>query len=80
MHAIPVLYKGWTLTPLAVGTVGSFVSMLVIVDPDGDRITMRPLGDFTTEVRACEFAIDCGQRIADGGDYHKNFVKRWPVH
>ncbi|QIE30173.1 hypothetical protein SBC1_75750 (plasmid) [Caballeronia sp. SBC1] len=80
MHAIPVVYKGWTLTPLAVGTVGSFASMLIIVDPDGDRRAMGSLGDFTSEVTACQFAIDCGQRIADGRDYRKNCVSRWSVH
>jgi hypothetical protein len=76
MHAVPILYKGWTLTPLAVGAIGSFASMLVIVDPDGDRRAMGPLGDFRTEVEACEFATDCGQRIADGRGHDKNFVKR----
>jgi hypothetical protein len=76
MHAIPVPYKGWTLLPLAVGSTGSFASMLVLRRPDGHRSALGSLGDFATEKEACKFAIKYGRSVVDKHNYRKTYVGR----
>jgi len=71
MHAIPVPYKGWTLLPLAVGSAGSFASMLLLRGPDGQRRALGSLGDFTSENEACKFAIKYGRAVVDKHNYRK---------
>jgi len=76
MHAIPVPYKGWILLPLAVGSAGSFASMLVIRGPDGHRRALGSLGDFATEKEACTFAIKYGRAAVDKHHYKKASATR----
>jgi hypothetical protein len=76
MHAIPVPYKGWILVPLAVGSAGSFASMLVLRGPDGRHRALGSLGDFATEKEACECAIKYGRTTVDKQTYKKTCVSR----
>jgi hypothetical protein len=79
MHAIPVPYKGWILLPLAVGSAGSFASMLVLRAPDGHHRALGSLGDFATEKEACECAIKYGRTTVDKQHYKKNSSTRRDV-
>jgi hypothetical protein len=76
MHAIPVPYKGWILLPLAVGSAGSFASMLVLRGPDGHRRALGSLGDFATENEACKFAIKYGRTVVDKHHYKTCAARR----
>jgi hypothetical protein len=76
MHAIPFSYKGWTLIPLAVGSTGSFASMLVLRGPDGHRRALGSLGDFATENEACKFAMKYGRAVVDKHHYKKTRAAR----
>ena len=76
MHAIPVPYKGWILLPLAVGSAGSFASMVVLRAPDGHRRALGSLGDFATEKEACEYAIKYGRTAVDKHRYKKSSATR----
>lgn len=76
MHAIPVAYKGWILLPLAVGSAGSFASMLVLRAPDGHRRALGSLGDFATEKEACEHAIKYGRTAVDKHHHKKSSATR----
>jgi len=79
MHAIPVPYKGWILLPLAVGSAGSFASMLVLRGPDGHHRALGSLGDFATEKEACEHAIKYGRTTVDKHRYKKASATRRAV-
>lgn len=76
MHAIPVVYKGWTLVPLAAGASRSFASMVVITSPQGERRALGSLGDFPSIEDACTFALECGKAFADGRDFRHVCLER----
>jgi hypothetical protein len=64
---------------LAVGSAGSFASMLVLRGPDGNRRALGSLGDFATEKEACECAIKFGQTAVDKHYYKKSSATRGAI-
>ncbi|SAK78748.1 hypothetical protein AWB76_05248 [Caballeronia temeraria] len=63
-----VLYKGWTLSPIAVDDGEFFTAMVLVTTPDGEMRASGALGQFPSAASAREFAIAHGMAEVDRRD------------
>ncbi|WP_175946340.1 hypothetical protein [Caballeronia sp. BCC1704] len=71
-----VLYKGCTLSPIAIDDGDFYSAMVVIGMPSGDRRASGTLGQFPCALSARQFALAYG--MADV-DHREPPIPDWPV-
>jgi len=60
-----VTYKGHVLIALAIPERGTYTSMLITHDPDGERRASGTLGTFSSAIQAQGFALQHGMAEID---------------
>ena len=66
MHAQPAHYKGATIIPVASLSSRGYAAMAIVTSPVGKQRAFGPMGYFSTEKAACEFAVSYAKTCLDG--------------
>jgi hypothetical protein len=72
-----ILYKGCTMSPIAIDDGGLFTAMVVVYTPDGEMRSSGALGQFACALSARQFAIAYGMAEVDRREPP---VPDWPAH
>ncbi|WP_250478240.1 MULTISPECIES: hypothetical protein [unclassified Caballeronia] len=71
-----VLYKGFTLSPMAVDDGDFYTAMLIVRAPGGERRASGMLGQFPCALSATQYALAYGMAEVD----HRELpILDWPV-
>ncbi len=72
-----ILYKGCTLSPIAVDDGEFFTAMVFVNAPNGEKRASGSLGQFPCALSARQFAIAYGMAEVD---HREPPVPDWPTH